>query len=118
MGGAAQSVREKKDAKYDELAKTYTFIAIACETLGPINTEALSFSFLTDLGCYIALATHAKEVFYFNASPSLSNVITLTVSKALLPLQHILRASCSSGKFLTKFNKCHGSAVLSAYKNI
>ena len=48
MGGAAESAGEKKDAKYHELAKTYTFIPIACETLGPINTKALSF--LADLG--------------------------------------------------------------------
>ena len=51
MGGAAESAGEKKDAKYH--AKTYTFIPIACETLGPINTKALFF--LADLGRHIAL---------------------------------------------------------------
>ena len=55
MGGAAESAGEKKDVKYHELAKTYTFIPIACETLGPINTKALSF--LADLGRPIALVT-------------------------------------------------------------
>ena len=40
MGGAAESAGEKKDAKYNEFAKTYTVIPIACETLGPINTKA------------------------------------------------------------------------------
>ena len=55
MGGAAESVGEKKDAKYHELEKTYIFIPIACETLGPINTKALSF--LADLGRRIAFVT-------------------------------------------------------------
>ena len=55
MGGAAESAGEKKDAKYHELAKTYTFIPIACETLGPINTKALLF--IADLGRCIALVT-------------------------------------------------------------
>ena len=47
--------RMPTDAKYHELAKTYTFIPIACETLGPINTNALSF--LVDLSRRIALVT-------------------------------------------------------------
>ena len=40
-GGAAESAGEKKDVKYRELPKTYTFTPIACETLGPINAKAL-----------------------------------------------------------------------------
>ena len=55
MRGAAESAGEKKDAKYHVLAKTDSFIPIACETLGPINTKALSF--LADLGRRIALVT-------------------------------------------------------------
>jgi len=54
-GGAAESAGEKKDVKYRELAKTYTFTPIACETLGPINAKALSF--LADLGRRIASVT-------------------------------------------------------------
>ena len=33
MGGAAGSARDKKDAKYHELAMTCTFVPIASETL-------------------------------------------------------------------------------------
>ena len=55
MGGAAESAAEKKDAKYHELAKTFTFIPIALETTGPINSHALSF--LSELGRRIALVT-------------------------------------------------------------
>ena len=55
LGGAAGGAGEKKDAKYHELAKTYTFIPIACETLGSMNTKALSF--LADLDRRIALVT-------------------------------------------------------------
>ena len=51
-GGAADIAAEKKEAKYAELARTYTFIPIACETLGPINAKALNF--LGDLGRRIA----------------------------------------------------------------
>ena len=43
MGGAAESAGEKKDAKYLELAKTYTCIPIACETLGSFNTKLSPF---------------------------------------------------------------------------
>ena len=42
-GGAAESAGDKKEAKYTDLAKTYTFMPIAFETLGPINSKALSF---------------------------------------------------------------------------
>jgi len=42
MGHAAENAIEK-DAKCNDLAKTYTFIPIACQTLEPINTKALSF---------------------------------------------------------------------------
>ena len=64
MGGAAESAGEKNDAKYHELAKTYTFIPIACETLGPINTKVLSF--LADVGRRIALATGDPREGYFH----------------------------------------------------
>ena len=54
-GGAARVAAERKDAKYAELARTYLFIPISCETLGPIHP--LSLSFLRDLGRRIAAVT-------------------------------------------------------------
>ena len=77
MGGVpcGGECEREKDAKYHELAKTYTFIPIACETLGPINTKALTF--LAYLGRRIALVTHAKDLSLFNASSLLFNVLTL-----------------------------------------
>ena len=54
-GGAAESAGDKKEAKYTDLAKTYTFMPIAFETLGPINSKALSF--LADLGRRMASVT-------------------------------------------------------------
>ena len=47
-GGAAESASDKKDSKYSSLANSYIFIPIACETMGPLNSKALSF--LTELG--------------------------------------------------------------------
>ena len=54
-GGAAESAGDKKDAKYTDLTKTYTFMPIAFETLGPISAKALSF--LGDLGRRMAAVT-------------------------------------------------------------
>ena len=47
-GGTAESAADKKDSKYSSLANDYTFIPIACETMGPLNSKALPF--LTELG--------------------------------------------------------------------
>ena len=58
-----KSAGEKKDVKYHALAKTYTFIPTACDTLGPINTKA--FSFLADLGRRFALVTGDPHEGYF-----------------------------------------------------
>ena len=43
MGGAAENAAVNKETKYNELTLTYTFIPIACETLGPLSSSALSF---------------------------------------------------------------------------
>ena len=43
MGGAAENAAANKETKYNELTLTYTFIPIACETLGPLSSSALSF---------------------------------------------------------------------------
>ena len=47
-GGAAETAADKKDVKYSELAKTYNFVPVALETMGPLGIKALSF--LADLG--------------------------------------------------------------------
>ena len=98
----------------------YTFIAIACETLGPINNKALSF--LADPFRHIALVTgdHAKDPFFSNASPSLSNVLTLCASRALLTLHLIQRASRSSAQRIYQFFKvlCERTAKGLKKKNL
>jgi len=53
--GAAESAAGRKEMKYAELARTYLFIPIACETLGPISAKAMDF--LSDLGRRITLVT-------------------------------------------------------------
>ena len=55
MGAAAETTADRKDAKYSELARAYTFMPIACETMGPLNAKALDF--LTVLGRRIAAVT-------------------------------------------------------------
>ena len=42
-GAAAEKAAERKTAKYSELAATYTFIPVAFETLGPVNTCGADF---------------------------------------------------------------------------
>src|SRR6201995_310620 len=54
-GSAAENASDKKESKYSELARTYIFMPIAFETLGPIGRKA--FDFLTDLGRRIASVT-------------------------------------------------------------
>ena len=70
-------------------AKTYTFIPIACETLGPINIKALFF--LADLGRHIALVI---------GDPREGSFLFQHLAMALLPLHLIRRASATSTKFL------------------
>jgi hypothetical protein len=55
MGGAAESASERKEAKYAELARSYIFVPVACETLGPLSSKARDF--LSELGRRIALVT-------------------------------------------------------------
>jgi len=42
-GSAAERAAEKKVAKYDGLASAYSFVPVAFETLGPINSAGCSF---------------------------------------------------------------------------
>jgi len=50
-GGAAEAAAGRKTAKYIQLAHTYTFIPIAVETLGQVNSVGLQY--LSDLGRHI-----------------------------------------------------------------
>src|SRR6218665_403695 len=44
----AEQAADRKCAKYDILSKTYHFVPLACETLGPINNSG--HLFITELG--------------------------------------------------------------------
>src|SRR5688572_20863851 len=55
IGGAAESAGAKKESKYSSLTNAYTFVPIACETMGPLNSKAISF--LTELGRRISLVS-------------------------------------------------------------
>ena len=54
-GGTAESASDRKDIKYSNLANSYIFVPIACETLGPISSRATDF--LSELGRRITLVT-------------------------------------------------------------
>jgi hypothetical protein len=47
-GGAAEGAASRKELKYQVLERTHTFIPLAFETLGPINSKGISF--LNELG--------------------------------------------------------------------
>jgi len=47
-GGAAENAAIKKESKYQDLARTFVFVPIALETLGPFSSEASTF--LVELG--------------------------------------------------------------------
>ena len=91
---------------------TYTFIPIACETLGPINTKALSF--LADLGRRIALVTGdpREGSFLFQRLSITVQRFNSAFSRALLPLHP--RASRSSASLFYHFYKSRGNAVPTA----
>ena len=47
-GGAAELAAKRKLVKYAELQTSYNFVPVAVETLGPINSEGLTF--ISELG--------------------------------------------------------------------
>ena len=47
-GGAAEAPAERKTLKYVQLSQTYTFIPVAVETMGPMNSAGLKF--VSDIG--------------------------------------------------------------------
>jgi hypothetical protein len=54
-GAAAERASARKIDKYSELSPTYFFIPLAFETLGPINSESMTF--LSDLRQKLCTAT-------------------------------------------------------------
>jgi hypothetical protein len=54
-GGAAEGAASRKETKYEALTSTHTFIPIAFETLGPINSKGIQF--LDELGRRISSHT-------------------------------------------------------------
>ena len=54
-GGAAESASVRKEAKYAELARSYTFVPLACETMGSMGNKCIDF--LAELGRRIASVT-------------------------------------------------------------
>ena len=47
-GAAAEAAAERKTLKYVQLSQTYTFIPVAVETMGPVNSAGLKF--VSDIG--------------------------------------------------------------------
>jgi len=54
-GAAAEKASARKMEKYAQLASTHFFVPLAFETMGPINTEGLTF--LSDLGHKLSTIT-------------------------------------------------------------
>jgi len=54
-GGAAESAANRKELKYQSLTNTHTFIPLAFETFGPINSKGVVF--LNQLGHRLAAST-------------------------------------------------------------
>jgi hypothetical protein len=62
-GGAAEGAASRKEAKYQTLARTHTFIPLAFETLGPINAKGTTF--LNELGRRLAACSgDSRETAY------------------------------------------------------
>jgi hypothetical protein len=54
-GGAAEGASERKELKYQQLTDIYTFIPLAIETFGPINSKGTTF--IDELGRRLASIT-------------------------------------------------------------
>ena len=74
MKHCGENAREKRHTKYHELSMTHTFIPIACDSLGHINTKDLSF-LLTAL--LLPLAAQVQEL-SLSRPLSLSNIDSRT----------------------------------------
>jgi len=58
-GGAAEGAASRKEAKYQALASMHTFIPLAFETLGPINSKCMTF--FSELGHQLTACTGDKR---------------------------------------------------------
>jgi hypothetical protein len=58
-GSAAEAATQRKELKYSELSRSYCFVALAFETMGPINADGLSF--LRELGRRISITTDDRR---------------------------------------------------------
>jgi hypothetical protein len=83
--GAADIAVVRKEAKYAELARSFLFVPVACETLGPINHTSLSF--LHDLGRRISVVT---------GDPRESSFLLQRLSVAIQRFNHV----CIQGTFI------------------
>jgi len=57
--GAAEGMASRKEANYQALANRHTFISLAFEMLGPINSKGMSF--LSELGHRLTACTGDKR---------------------------------------------------------
>ena len=62
-GGAAELASSRKQGKYNLLAKTYDFCAVAFESLGPINEDGLNL--LKELGRRLTIVSGDTREFPF-----------------------------------------------------
>src|SRR6201995_1154328 len=85
-GGAAKSASDKKDSKYSSLANSYIFISIACETMGSLNSKALSF--LSELG---------RRISAVSGDPRESSFLFQRISVAIQRFNGV----CFKGSFVT-----------------
>ena len=58
-GSAAEGAASRKELKYQMLSNTHTFVPLAFETFGPINSKGLSF--LCELGRRISARSDDKR---------------------------------------------------------
>lgn len=58
-GAAAEGAASRKEAKYQAITGTYSFVPLAFETMGPINTKGISF--FKELGSRLTASTGDKR---------------------------------------------------------
>jgi len=104
-GAAAEAAADRKTAKYAPLTQAYSFMAIAAETMGAINSDGMEF--LDDLGRRITKVTddnREKAFLYQRLSVLIQHYNTVAIFGTCL-LTQPLRTS-SSRSSLSVFNFC------------
>jgi len=81
--GAAEDAASSKEAKYQVLASTHTFIPLAFETLGPVNSKGMSSPVSSVTDSRHALATSEKQHFCSKVCLWQSNVLMPFASTAV-----------------------------------